>query len=464
MKKQLYKWHRILGIIVCIPLIFWALSGITHPLMNWVQPDIATNQPYSNQISGQDLMPLHEVLDKGGIGEFERVRLIKFENTMAYQVRLPDDPVLKYWDANSGETIPDGDEIYARYLARYFLGDQESTISDIELVESFTTQYRSINRLLPAYKVTFDRPDNMKIYVETASSRLGTSVDRFRSVNQSIFWLFHNFGFLNFTGWFLPVFLILLSAAALISAIFGIAVFGFTKANGNSAIRKSHRYTGIGVSLALILFTASAVLHTFGSLTNPDNRHLYKDTTSIKAVDFPITIADALLLADEPQEWTVVSLDGEIYHRVQGADRSVLYVNTKTGNVLEYGDILYATELANRFGTPGTPVEATVQGHFGGEYGFINKRLPVIKLTYDDSANQSFYIETWTGHLAAQFTQSSRFYGLTFTIFHKWHFLDALGRDVRDAIMVLFCLLIALTAASGLWIYAKKTNWSRFSE
>jgi uncharacterized membrane protein YukC len=32
-KQNMYKWHRTLGIITLIPVIFWTLSGIMHPFM-----------------------------------------------------------------------------------------------------------------------------------------------------------------------------------------------------------------------------------------------------------------------------------------------------------------------------------------------------------------------------------------------------------------------------------------------
>ena len=40
-KRNLYKWHKIIGLIVVVPVIFWTLSGLTHPFMaNFFKPEI----------------------------------------------------------------------------------------------------------------------------------------------------------------------------------------------------------------------------------------------------------------------------------------------------------------------------------------------------------------------------------------------------------------------------------------
>ena len=41
----MYKWHRTLGIITLIPVIFWTLSGLMHPFMaHFFKPQIANEK------------------------------------------------------------------------------------------------------------------------------------------------------------------------------------------------------------------------------------------------------------------------------------------------------------------------------------------------------------------------------------------------------------------------------------
>ena len=40
-QKHMYKWHRIVGLIVLIPTILWTFSGMMHPFMShWFKTEI----------------------------------------------------------------------------------------------------------------------------------------------------------------------------------------------------------------------------------------------------------------------------------------------------------------------------------------------------------------------------------------------------------------------------------------
>lgn len=71
------------------------------------------------------------------------------------------------------------------------------------------------------------------------------------------------------------------------------------------------------------------------------------------------------------------------------------------------------------------------------KYGFANKRLPVIKLTYDTPENTTYFIETSTSRLAAVIKNADIIEGYSFAIFHKFLFMDWAGKNIRDLTMVL---------------------------
>ncbi|MCM8542428.1 MAG: hypothetical protein NE328_19310 [Lentisphaeraceae bacterium] len=94
-------------------------------------------------------------------------------------------------------------------------------------------------------------------------------------------------------------------------------------------------------------------------------------------------------------------------------------------------------------------IDATVfTPSFTHEYGFVNKRLPVWKVTFKGS-DDAYYLETSSTKLAAKVTGIKRVEGLSFAYLHKAHFLDFLGKDMRDIVLMLFCVLIGFTAVSG---------------
>ena len=41
-KKNIYKWHRIISIVIAIPVVLWAASGFMHPIMSSFRPKVAT--------------------------------------------------------------------------------------------------------------------------------------------------------------------------------------------------------------------------------------------------------------------------------------------------------------------------------------------------------------------------------------------------------------------------------------
>src|SRR5690606_1136573 len=41
-RRNIYRWHRILGLLALVPTIFWTSSGVMHPFMShWFKTTIA---------------------------------------------------------------------------------------------------------------------------------------------------------------------------------------------------------------------------------------------------------------------------------------------------------------------------------------------------------------------------------------------------------------------------------------
>lgn len=157
----------------------------------------------------------------------------------------------------------------------------------------------------------------------------------------------------------------------------------------------------------------------------------------------------------------VHSIDNVPYYSVtqrQKKHHIVTYYNATNGKYLANTDELYAKSLAHKFSNKSTEeiVGVTKVTKFGGEYGFINKRLPVYKISYNTDDNLTYYIETKTGKLAAKVNDSDRSEGFSFAFLHKFHFLDALGRTPRDIVAILAALSMLLVAFKG-WKIRKRT-------
>ena len=228
-KQKIYTWHRIIGIITVIPVIFWCLSGVMHPFMaHFFKPEIA-NERFKAPAITQSQLPLSiaTVLSKNKIETILNFKIVSFENAVYYQVKTTDGQ-LHYFQTATGLELPNGDSHYAEWLSRYFLEDQKSKVISSEIITSFDSQYKYVNRYLPVYKLTFDRPDGMEIYVETASSKLATFNPKSRQFFIWFFDTFHNWSFLDsitniaFRVWTMVLLLSIIG----ISALSGIIIYG----------------------------------------------------------------------------------------------------------------------------------------------------------------------------------------------------------------------------------------------
>jgi uncharacterized iron-regulated membrane protein len=112
--------------------------------------------------------------------------------------------------------------------------------------------------------------------------------------------------------------------------------------------------------------------------------------------------------------------------------------------------------LAKQYADPSNSVVQTefIQ-KFSGEYGFINKRLPVVKVQFSEPGNPRYYIEPVTGVLAARVDDLDALEGKSFAYLHKWHFTDG-GKDLRDFLLALFAFLNVVIAVAGVALYVKR--------
>ncbi|MCV5117022.1 hypothetical protein OFC47_26750, partial [Escherichia coli] len=86
------------------------------------------------------------------------LNIVSLDSNTYYQVEPRDAGAPVYLNIIDGEPLADGDRRYAVFLARYFLNDTTSPVKSIERVTKFSADYQKVNRLLPAWRVNFERP------------------------------------------------------------------------------------------------------------------------------------------------------------------------------------------------------------------------------------------------------------------------------------------------------------------
>jgi hypothetical protein len=471
-KKNIYKWHKTVGVFVVIPTILWTLSGIMHPFMShWFKTQLPEKFYIEKTIyPTKQSLGIKTILEKNKIESFKNIRFVNLKGKHFYQIKLKNN-VLKYYSSKDGNELENGDKIYAQQIARQMLGDQKSNIKSITQIPSYTNEYKSVNRLLPVWKVSFDRSDKMDIYVETAHSKFSTFNDQKRKVFIWIFSNFHNWEFLSLLSEPIQYFVMLICLAVIFfTALSGTIIYGFfwkvfkkpISQEKVGALRKYHRSLGVAFSFITFLFAFSGGYHITRKF-EPDNRLSFLNEPVFKTNELPLHLNQ---LNKNEIQMSMVKIDKLTSIQTQTFDfvtKEITFNYFKLNDTLkiENGNEKYCFSLLSDFTRNNNEkISATINKEwvtdFTNEYGFVNKRLPVMAYHLNNEKNSSYYIDPSTGHLAAYIKNADRYEGLSFAFLHKFHFLDGFGKNVRDGILVFFALCILLVSIMGLILFIKK--------
>lgn len=492
LKQKIYSWHRTLAFITIIPMIFWCLSGIMHPFMaHFFKPQI-TNEVLERPVINTQMIKvgLSDVLLQNKLEEIKNFRFVSFNDNQYYQIKTKQDSIL-YFNTLDGKKLEKGDDLYANWLSRYFLDKQKNSISNHVLITEFNSQYKYVNRYLPVHKVMFDTDDDMEIYVETTTDKLATFNPKSRQFFIWFFDTFHNWSFIDAisNNTFRIGLMILLLSIISLSAISGLIIYGlfwkqFKKSkvtDSQSKRRKYHRQTGLILAFFTLTFAFSGGYHATKKLNSIAFEKMVYEPV-FKNSDLNQELIDELVSKKDFKNISLIQFNDSIYYRFESEHEEkngVLYINSITKNIDRTIDFKYAQFLAEYFkekltkmgksccemdsGEESTScknesIEATtlVTDFKNRDYGFVNKRLPVVKVSFKSEDNKALFIETSTSHLAAFVTDADRREGYSFAILHKFLFMDWAGKNVRDLTMVLAALSILFVGILGLIMFLRR--------
>lgn len=465
---------------------------------------------------------LQQILQKNRLVQWHNFRLVHIADNWFYQVQPRPQAVPFYFSTLTGRPLNNGDALYAQYLAQQFLAgpdleatkktlpiksafaapdccdaatncvllnDKVSPITGVKRLTQFDAEYKFVNRLLPAYKVNFGRQDGIRIYVETTSDRFAFAVDNKRAIFDQLFAWFHTWSWMDAMGNAKYVVMIVLLAATLFTSFAGLYIFFITstkKPKGNAVLvaRRNHRWTSVIVSLFTILFSFSGLYHAVEKFKVDDRYDFYnKQLVQTAAVDLdfpllqqvvkqPVTNISIVQL-NQQWYWQVFTQQSPKMHdgiAVQPRkdlmkDKKVpppnaTYVRISDYSVLADGEKKYAHYLATIFSNNPTPSITATDAitSFEGEYGFVNKRLPVWKVSYATNNNERYYVETSTGKLSVRVDDKDLYEGYSFAFFHKHHFMDFAGKNARDFSTMFWSLAQIALVAIGLILWRKSTR------
>ncbi|MEZ0330189.1 MAG: PepSY domain-containing protein, partial [Methylophilaceae bacterium] len=456
-------WHRWLGLITCFGILLWGLSGLSHPIMTRLQPVPTQFMPpaqhldLSHSLSPANLLAMHHIQFVSGVS------LIKYDDQQFFRVSTDASMPARYFGSTNGIEFKDGDQLYAEYLASHYSGRNRLSVTNSTLINQFSDEYPEVNRLLPVWRIAFAGNDHMRAFIDTDQARLATLSNDARYLLTKVFRFGHNWSFLDSTPRLQMTLMAFVLIIALISAISGLTLYvkrGRYAASrlANQPTRRWHRRIGLLVAISTLLFAGSGLFHLIMSfqqarqavpvlapelvdvkqLSNQVWSELATQTMTrlrlISESDTPLW----MLAKDSDAPMAQVAMMSHEHHHaapVQEPSSSLLINATESSETTPDLIKLAQTQAAHYAQLPIDDITATsVVSQFGGEYGFVFKRLPVIKVEFKTKDHLRLYIEPETGALAAQIRDIDATEGWSFAYLHKWEFANY-NKDFRDILV-----------------------------
>ena len=211
-----------------------------------------------------------------------------------------------------------------------------------------------------------------------------------------------------------------------------------------------HRWLGWTGALALFLFAASGITHPIMTWTGPKPVTHRPPTAAIAGASVTqlahwlnqSSIAHARLVKLVPTH------TGLAIQITQDTNQPRRYISLETGQALpDSTDAEYAVWLARHYtGLSDAPVASIgMQTQFDSAYPWVNRLLPVYRITLDHTPPTTVFIDTELGALASITTPwKTRLQGV-FRALHTWQWLDQFN---HTRIILMSGLLLSLIGLS----------------
>lgn len=480
--KKLLSLHRSFGMVLGVLVLLWSLTGVLHPIMSATQPQPVKRMPPPQQLDLTQALAATDVLKQHHISQFSALQVIELEaQQIAYRILRPNQKMAEYYDSQTGQLLSNAEQQDAERLARWYTGLSQQEIVSSQIITAFSDDYPSVNRLLPVWRVDFH--NGLRAYVDPAQARLATLSNDQKMWMAKIFRLGHTWtwGDQAWTGQTILMQIALIGILCMI--VMGIGLF-FKIHNrrnhrlGQKAIRFLHRYLGISLSVFILLWVLSGFYHIWQK--KPDIKNIqpvfhtadlstevWQQVTQqpIQRLDLvPTTFNQTHIhaawmiqaIGQNPLQGSMTAAskahDHHASHTAAPAIQFVDVGNGKALDILKQSKLLAASYLALQ---PEQVQQTSWVTSFAGEYGFINKRLPVIKVETRLENQLRLYIEPSSGVIAAQVTQQDALEGFSFAYLHKWTWLP-IDKTLRDIILATIAAMVALLAVLGFRVQLRK--------
>lgn len=218
-----------------------------------------------------------------------------------------------------------------------------------------------------------------------------------------------------------------------------------------------HQWLAWLAALALLLFGASGMLHPVMSWTGPRPAAFFPPQTTMKAEQaaaIPHVLAQYGITSPLLVK-LVPSGENVLVQVTESANQPRRYFDPGTGGELEGHDMRHAIWLARYYSGLEQDDIASVdfQTEFDDAYPWVNRLLPVYRITFDTPDRRTVFVHTELNALAGLTNNWKTSLQTLFGIFHTWNFLNDMETLRVAAMLVLLVSLSAATLAGMVLIF-----------
>lgn len=444
-------------------MILFGLSGITHPLMSWFGPQAAAFFPPQGQFAPQDIAAIPQTLASSGLQQAQLVKVLPTAEGNLLQITLHNGTDRRYFNLADGTEYPGFDRKQGEWLARYYTGLADTPIRAMHLQTHFDDAYPAVNRLLPVWRVDFATHDKLTAFVHTELNALASLSNDTKNLQQKLFQTLHTWSWLDSLEPVRVAILLVLVASLAAMCLTGLILTLAMPSRKLKGQRRWHRALAWGLWLPLLAFATSGLYHllhnagdagpqglVYGKPITFGNQALGAVANSVAAIENQALNSITLIAGPEGQ--TLYRL-GEptgkpgqhVGHhgRFDGTatEKPARLIVAATGQPSALDDESLARfAAAGHLGIAQQQIESSaIVTHFGPDYDFRNKRLPVWRINHPAG---TAFIDPVNGALVDSVNKADLFEGLSFSHLHKWNFLTPVtGRQIRDGLMVLVMVI-----------------------
>ncbi len=481
MKAALWTAHRWLGLLSCVGVVLWGLSGALHPVLSRVQPRAAAMQPPQPVIDTTNAAPLATLLQAAKVERIGALSLADVAGRAAWRVDARAGTSTRYFALDDGSELADADRTRALALARHYVGRADTPVLAVTQLRRFDDDYRPGNRILPVWRIDFAEASGLRAYVDTEQGRLVSLTDDRRALLSRLFRIGHNFEPL--AGWpgLQRALLSLLLVFATLSALIGLWFWWVLRHNAARRLARRplarwHRRLAWPLALVMLAFSLTGLLHLWVGAAQDEMPALHAPldlpTRMLGAVPAGRFTLLALVPGGGTAQWLGQLADGPhavkteaaaARHATHGGSVTaphLLRFALDSGLLLDHRvDKLAFAQVATATGI----TETTLRGgtwitRFDDEYGFRFKRLPVIRVLGEDAR---FYVEPMSG-VVVRVNDTDALESRLFAIAHTWRWSPA-WKEVIDWTQAGVSLVIVALGLVGVLLFLRLPRLRRHS-